>query len=63
MIRARSGFWIVAGTPTSERYPCMCGSGRCNPRYCPCWGRPDVKDLPAYCCAPRYQPKTNSPTT
>lgn len=54
------GVWLIARTSTGERYPCRCGS-RCDPRWCPCWGRPDVHDLPAHCCAPRFQPAAAAP--
>lgn len=47
-------FWLIAGTPTDEPYPCRCSTaGRCNPRYCPCHGRTDVETMPTICCGRR----------
>jgi hypothetical protein len=51
--RAPLGWWIIAGTPITDPYPC-----RCNPpcrtrgeKTCPCMGRTDVDNVPETCCA------------
>ena len=51
------GVWLIAGTPSSEPYPCRCHEskfGRCSPVFCPCAGRPDL--LPESCCSTRFGP-------
>lgn len=49
------GVWAAAGTPVEDPYPCRCEPGRrCNPKWCPCFGRiGDLDHLPATCCAKR----------
>jgi hypothetical protein len=51
--------WVIAGTPTTQPYPCRCRyDGQCNPKYCPCWGRTDHLDIaPRNCCGPRWTPR------
>lgn len=49
-----SGRWLIAGTPTSEPYPCRCAEsryGRCSPMWCPCAARQDPPE--AKCCGHR----------
>lgn len=56
--------WIVARTPTAERYPCRCQerpawarnkvNWECSAAWCPCAGRADP--LEPDCCAWRRTP-------
>ncbi len=48
-----SGRWLIAGTSTARRYPCVCVLGQaCRGTYR--WrGRPDAADMPTRCCARR----------
>lgn len=61
---ARTGVWLIAATSAAERYPCRCRTpdpGTWARQWCgfygwfapgcPCWGRPDRENLPAWCCA------------
>lgn len=53
------GPWLIAGTPSTEPYPCLCHTrkyGRCSPIYCPCAGRIDYENVPPECCARRHTP-------
>lgn len=52
--------WLIAGTSTSDPYPCRCRerpswAKRCSPAWCPCAGRPDPFDPD--CCGFRYSPE------
>lgn len=52
-----TGLWLVAGTWVHSRYPCECRrrNGRnCRSKWCTCWGRDDIHDLPSTCCAPKH---------
>jgi hypothetical protein len=49
------GLWFAAGTSSAAPYPCRCFESRdrwaCQHGRCPCWGRTDVANLRAGCCA------------
>lgn len=50
--------WIIAGTLTTDPYPCRCHERRgrvCSPAWCPCAGRPDPQN--ATCCGHRFTPE------
>lgn len=51
---ARPGYWIIAGTPVGDPYPCRCHErkyAKCSPMWCPCAGRTDIALTWANCCA------------
>lgn len=57
------GTWMLAGTPVNRRYPCQCHRRNrrdCRSKWCICWGRDDVADLPPLCCGPKH-PKHAKP--
>ena len=49
------GVWHASGTALAAPYPCRCFEGRdrwaCEHGRCPCWGRTDVANIRAGCCA------------
>lgn len=54
------GRWLIAKTAITIRHPCACWLGRpCNPKFCPCAGRPDFDGMPAHCCS--HPPRDPAP--
>lgn len=59
-IPAPRGAWLATGVPLGFGYPCRClepawAPGRnCGSRWCPCWGRDDLLQVPPTCCGWRY---------
>jgi hypothetical protein len=48
----RFAWWLIAKSPTSEPYPCMCAAGCWSGKSlrCRCRGRTDVAGIPSRCC-------------
>lgn len=54
------GFWIIAGTPANEPYPCTCWYAPCSYDKCPDRQRTEGDALPEGCCGRRAQPVAES---
>lgn len=50
------GFWILAGTPVDEPYPCTCWYSPCTYDKCPDRLRSEGERLPQGCCGRRNVP-------
>jgi hypothetical protein len=50
------GFWLLAGTPVSEPYPCTCWYSPCTYDKCPDRLRSEGDALPNGCCGRRNAP-------
>lgn len=50
------GFWILAGTPVNEPYPCTCWYSPCSYDKCPDRLRSEGDALPVGCCGHRRAP-------
>lgn len=52
------GHWLIAGTPVADPYPCDCKTEgherRPASEWCACYGRTDLQNVGAGCCAARF---------